>query len=104
MLRRWRQRRLFERLASEEAARARESLAEVRKALADEHEAIRRELRQLPGLQTCPECGSQLVLRVARKGRRSGTGFWGCRRWPACRYAASVNSHPDPRIVRHELA
>lgn len=33
----------------------------------------------------CPECGSKMVLREARRGARAGQSFWGCTRYPACR-------------------
>jgi predicted RNA-binding Zn-ribbon protein involved in translation (DUF1610 family) len=33
----------------------------------------------------CPKCGSPMVLRMARKGRRAGEKFWGCSRFPKCR-------------------
>lgn len=33
----------------------------------------------------CPECGSEMVLRTARKGANVGQQFWGCSRFPACR-------------------
>jgi restriction system protein len=33
----------------------------------------------------CPSCGSDMVLRVARKGTNAGSQFWGCRKYPACR-------------------
>ena len=34
---------------------------------------------------SCPLCGSQMVLRAARKGRNAGSQFWGCPKYPACR-------------------
>jgi restriction system protein len=33
----------------------------------------------------CPECGSEMVLRTARKGSNIGQKFWGCSRYPKCR-------------------
>jgi restriction system protein len=33
----------------------------------------------------CPLCGSEMVLRVARKGPHSGEKFWGCSCFPKCR-------------------
>jgi len=33
---------------------------------------------------SCPRCGAPMVRRMARHGRRSGRGFWGCSRYPAC--------------------
>ncbi len=41
-----------------------------------------------PGLAAtipdCPRCSSPMVLRTARKGKRSGESFWGCSRYPEC--------------------
>lgn len=34
---------------------------------------------------TCPQCGSSMVRRLARRGRNSGNYFWGCPRFPRCR-------------------
>jgi restriction system protein len=33
----------------------------------------------------CPSCGSKMVIRIARKGSNTGSSFWGCPRYPACR-------------------
>lgn len=33
----------------------------------------------------CPICGSAMRLRTARRGRRSGSNFWGCTRYPTCK-------------------
>ena len=37
------------------------------------------------GSVSCPKCGSEMVLRTAKRGARSGQRFWGCSRFPACR-------------------
>lgn len=34
---------------------------------------------------TCPQCGSSMVRRTARRGPRPGRQFWGCSHYPACR-------------------
>jgi hypothetical protein len=34
----------------------------------------------------CPKCGSELVIRTARKGIGAGRQFWGCSTYPRCRY------------------
>jgi predicted RNA-binding Zn-ribbon protein involved in translation (DUF1610 family) len=34
---------------------------------------------------TCPNCGMRMVKRMARRGRRRGSRFWGCSQYPACR-------------------
>jgi restriction system protein len=33
----------------------------------------------------CPKCGTQMVKRVARKGKKAGEEFWGCSDFPKCR-------------------
>jgi len=45
---------------------------------------IEREMAET-GIPTCPKCGSQMVLRTAKRGSRSGTQFWGCSNYPRCR-------------------
>ena len=34
---------------------------------------------------SCPQCGSLMVLRTARKGANRGNSFWGCPKYPDCR-------------------
>jgi len=34
----------------------------------------------------CPACGSELTLRTARKGKNPGQKFWGCSRFPECKF------------------
>lgn len=34
---------------------------------------------------TCPQCGSRMVKRTARKGGNAGEEFWGCSKFPTCR-------------------
>lgn len=33
----------------------------------------------------CPQCGSGMVKRTARKGSNAGGEFWGCSKFPACK-------------------
>lgn len=33
----------------------------------------------------CPQCGSSMVKRTARKGGNAGGEFWGCSNFPTCR-------------------
>jgi len=41
--------------------------------------------------RACPKCGSEMVLRVAKKGpHSSGKRFWGCSKFPCCRGAVSA--------------
>jgi restriction system protein len=39
---------------------------------------------------TCPQCGSSLVTRVARKGSNAGGQFIGCSAFPRCRFTRQV--------------
>ena len=39
---------------------------------------------------TCPRCGSALVLRTAKKGDNAGNQFWGCSAFPRCRYVRDL--------------
>ena len=32
----------------------------------------------------CPKCGSEMVLRTAKRGDNQGGKFWGCSRYPKC--------------------
>ena len=38
----------------------------------------------------CPQCGSTMLKRTARKGANAGGEFWGCSKYPACRGVRSV--------------
>ncbi len=42
----------------------------------------------------CPKCGSPLVLRTAKSGANAGSQFFGCTKYPACRYVAKLEPHP----------
>jgi len=38
----------------------------------------------------CPQCGSSMVKRTARKGNNAGHEFWGCSKFPTCRGARQI--------------
>ena len=38
----------------------------------------------------CPRCGGKLVLRIAKKGENTGKQFYGCERFPKCRYIENI--------------
>jgi restriction system protein len=40
--------------------------------------------------RACPKCGSEMVLRLAKKGPHSGKKFWGCSKFPDCRGVVSA--------------
>src|SRR5205823_13144179 len=33
----------------------------------------------------CPRCGSEMVIKEARRGANAGGKFWGCPNYPDCR-------------------
>lgn len=37
------------------------------------------------GTPVCQKCGTQMVLRTAKKGDQQGEKFWGCTNYPKCR-------------------
>ncbi len=41
---------------------------------------------------TCPECESEMVMKVAHKGRNAGRGFWACPRYPECHGTRDVGA------------
>lgn len=43
-----------------------------------------------PENQMCPKCGAKLVLRVSKKGKNVGKEFYGCSKFPSCRYVKDV--------------
>jgi restriction system protein len=47
-------------------------------------------LRERHGGDTCPKCGSALVLRTARSGLNAGGSFFGCSGFPKCRYTRTA--------------
>jgi restriction system protein len=40
----------------------------------------------------CPVCGAVLTLRTARKGKNPGTKFWGCSKYPACKFTKAYEA------------
>lgn len=38
----------------------------------------------------CPKCGAPMVKRTAKKGPRAGKPFYGCSRYPDCRFIVNV--------------
>lgn len=41
----------------------------------------------------CPRCGSQLVLRQAKRGANAGNQFYGCSNYPKCRYIRNLTDN-----------
>jgi hypothetical protein len=52
----------------------------VREIMAAKHES-----EKSPAAKSCPECGSIMVLRIAKRHSDIGDQFWGCSTFPKCR-------------------
>jgi ssDNA-binding Zn-finger/Zn-ribbon topoisomerase 1 len=95
MFERWRQRRLFRKLARAEVPSARAALNETHQAIESLRSDSMRELSALVDIPRCPRCGAPLVQRTAHKGRNPGSEFWGCRTYPFCTYSASLSEYAE---------
>lgn len=42
----------------------------------------------------CPRCGSEMILRTAKKGAAAGSRFWGCAEFPKCRGTKDFIAEP----------
>src|SRR6266403_5419633 len=40
----------------------------------------------------CPVCNALMVKRLARRGMRTGSTFWGCSNYPQCRGTRAISS------------
>lgn len=48
----------------------------------------------------CPDCGGEMVLRTARRGRNAGGQFWGCSQYPRCKGTRdATESTPEDSAV-----
>jgi len=41
----------------------------------------------------CPKCGSEMVLRTAKRGDNQGGKFWGCSKYPECRGILNIETN-----------
>lgn len=39
---------------------------------------------------SCPNCGSPMVGRTAKRGAKAGSSFWGCSQYPRCRGTRAI--------------
>ena len=39
----------------------------------------------------CPQCGSRMIIREAKKGAFTGNNFWGCSRYPECKCKINIS-------------
>lgn len=40
----------------------------------------------------CPKCGSEMVLRTAKRGDNQGGKFWGCSKYPKCNGIVNIDT------------
>ena len=45
---------------------------------------------ELVGTKDCDRCGSEMILRMAKKGLFAGSSFYGCSNYPKCRATERV--------------
>lgn len=48
-------------------------------------------IKQKTDKKRCIRCGSEMVLRKAKKGQHAGTSFWGCSNFPKCSAVEKIN-------------
>lgn len=53
------------------------------------------EIQSKRGEYICPMCGSELVLRTAKRGENKGQNFYGCSNFPKCRYTQTSKQQED---------
>ena len=46
---------------------------------------------QNPDSPACPSCGGAMSIRTARSGKRAGSQFWGCCKYPECSGIVSID-------------
>lgn len=42
-------------------------------------------------VKICPKCSSEMVRKVAKKGKNAGNEFWACSAFPKCRHTEVIN-------------
>jgi restriction system protein len=42
-------------------------------------------------MTTCPQCGTAMIQRTAKKGQFAGQVFWGCQQYPKCREILKIS-------------
>lgn len=79
---------------------ARELSAYLREKVATAATPSTAEVRPMAGppaggeVPLCPNCGSPMVVRLAKEGAHRGERFWGCPRFPKCRGMRLIEGAP----------
>jgi hypothetical protein len=58
----------------------------LKKKRSEDRQTFEQILMEVPPVSSCPKCGSGLVIRVAKKGNNLSQKFWGCSKFPQCRF------------------
>lgn len=77
-------------LSEQEVDQLLDRLRRAKAAPVASHSLHVRGLKARHGGQSCPKCGSALVLRTARTGANAGGSFLGCSGFPKCRYTRAA--------------
>lgn len=51
-------------------------------------------------MKKCPRCGAEMAVR---NNKKTGNSFWGCSRWPHCRYTETMSGQGSRKIGKGEL-
>lgn len=47
----------------------------------------------------CPKCGAELKIKIAKSGKYAGQKFYGCSRFPDCRYTYHINENEKEKTT-----
>lgn len=61
-------------------------LSKTRKTDKEHVQHVKNIVKEKENKDSCPKCGSKLVLRVAKQGVNKGNEFYGCSSYPKCRH------------------
>jgi len=56
-------------------------------------EKVKEEILAEPESPMCPKCDGLMVKRVSKKGNKAGSEFWGCKNFPECKGAISIDTN-----------
>lgn len=65
-------------------------LSKTRKTNKEHVQHVKKIVKAKKNKNSCPKCGSELILRVAKQGQHKGNEFYGCSNYPKCRHTAQT--------------
>lgn len=68
-----------------------QSIADLVRQAVEERAVPEKVIERQEGTPLCPKCGTQMVIRTAKKGNQKGEEFWGCKNYPRCREIVNLN-------------